>query len=146
MIKECISPQFDGEVPINPFDVDEGVNFNFKIIKKGDYPNYDKSSFQSPSALYENDDSKLEKVVESLYDLTEFKFEKEMKSYDELAVLFNKITGENSVNENQIQKLNDEQGFNDSLDDLVTEEDPVDDSDNELTDISNKFDTYFSDD
>ncbi len=151
MIKACIKPEFDDEMPIDPFDVDEGANFNFKIIKKGEYPNYDKSSFQAPSALYEDDQATLEKVVESLYPIKEFKYESEMKSYDELAVLFHEKTGEGAVNEEVKESANKAAGFDDELDDLVEkveEKAKADEStlDDDVTDFSGKFDNYFGDD
>ena len=151
LIKACIKPEFDGELPIDPFDVDEGADFNFKIIKKGDYPNYDKSSFKDPSALYEDDEPKLEKVVSALYPLKEFKYESEMKTYEELAVLFHEKTGEGEVSEEVKEAANKADGFDDELEDLVVKleekaaKKKVAPLDADATDFSGKFDNYFGD-
>ena len=46
-LKEAISPQFEDEDAINPFDLREGANFKIKIRKVDGYWNYDKSEFDS---------------------------------------------------------------------------------------------------
>ena len=48
MLKEAISPAFEDENPINPFDLrEDGANFKIKIRKVDGYLNYDKSEFDS---------------------------------------------------------------------------------------------------
>ena len=55
-ITEAMNPAFEDETAINPFDLWEGANFRLKIRKVEGYQNYDKSEFESPSALFEDDD------------------------------------------------------------------------------------------
>ena len=50
-ITEAMKPEFEDETPINPFDFWEGANFKLKIRKVDGYWNYDKSEFDSPSAI-----------------------------------------------------------------------------------------------
>ncbi len=56
-----MNPAFEDEKPLNPFDMWAGANFKLKIRKVEGYQNYDKSEFESPSALL-NDDDKLEAI------------------------------------------------------------------------------------
>ena len=78
-----MQPAFDDETPINPFDFWEGANFKLKIRKVDGYWNYDKSEFEAPSALFD-DDKKLESVWGTQYSLAEYTAPTNFKSYDEL--------------------------------------------------------------
>ena len=80
---EAMQPAFKDETPVNPFDFWEGANFKLKIRKVDGYWNYDKSEFESPSALFDDDD-KLEETWKTQYPLSEFTSASNFKSYDEL--------------------------------------------------------------
>ena len=67
-LMEALQPQFEDETPVNPFDFWEGANFKLKIRKVDGYWNYDKSEFDSPSELNE-DDSELDKIWKTEYSL-----------------------------------------------------------------------------
>ena len=54
-IKDMMEPQFEDETPVNVFDFWEGANFRLKIRQIDGYRNYDKSEFDSPTALFEGD-------------------------------------------------------------------------------------------
>lgn len=82
-IKDVAEPQFEDEKPINPFDFWEGANFKLKIRNVEGYRNYDKSEFESPSPLFE-DDSEIERIWGMQHSLTQFLDPKHFKSYDEL--------------------------------------------------------------
>ena len=82
-LMEAMQPQFPDETPINPFDFWEGANFRLKIRKVDGYWNYDKSEFESPTALFDTDD-KIEEVWGKQYPLAEFTAPTNFKSYDEL--------------------------------------------------------------
>ncbi len=81
-IKDVMQPQFEDEDPINPFDFWKGANFKLKIRNVEGYRNYDKSEFESPSVLA--DDDEMEKIWNSQHSLQEFLDPKHFKSYDEL--------------------------------------------------------------
>jgi hypothetical protein len=83
-IRETMEPQFEDEKAVNPFDFWEGANFKLKIRKVEGYQNYDKSEFDSPSALFDGDDGKIEKVWSTQHALSEFVAPTEFKSYDKL--------------------------------------------------------------
>ena len=82
-ITEAMQPAFEDETPVNPFDFWQGANFKLKIRKVDGYWNYDKSEFEAPSALFD-DDEKLEEVWKKQYALKEFTDTTNFKSYDEL--------------------------------------------------------------
>ena len=79
----AMQPEFEDESPINPFDFWEGANFKLKIRKVDGYWNYDKSEFEAPSALFDND-GQIEDVWKKAYPLGEFSAPTNFKSYEEL--------------------------------------------------------------
>ena len=83
-IQDQMKPQFEDETPVNPFDPWKGTNFKLKIRKVEGFTNYDKSEFDSPSALFEGDDAKIESLWNTQYKLQEFVAPSNFKSYDEL--------------------------------------------------------------
>jgi hypothetical protein len=82
-VMEAMQPAFEDETPINPFDLWSGANFKLKLRKVDGYWNYDKSEFESPSALNDDDD-KIEEIYGKVYSLAEFSSPSNFKSYDEL--------------------------------------------------------------
>ena len=82
-IMEAMKPEFADESPINSFDFWAGANFKLKIRRVEGYQNYDKSEFDNASPLFDDDD-KLEKIYNSLYDLSDFTTPDKFKSYDDL--------------------------------------------------------------
>ena len=95
-LSEAMQPAFEDETPINPFDLWEGANFKLKIRKVDGYWNYDKSEFDKPSKLNDNDDE-MEKIWNTQYPLKDFTAPSNFKSYDELktrldAVLTGSVT------------------------------------------------------
>lgn len=93
MLKEAISPAFEDEAPINPFDLrGEGANFKIKIRKVDGYWNYDKSEFDSPSPLFDSEE-KLNDIYSSLSSLNELIAPNQFKSYDELKEKLDRVLG-----------------------------------------------------
>jgi hypothetical protein len=79
----AMQPEFQDETPVNPFDPFVGANFKLKIRKVDGYWNYDKSEFEAPSKLFE-DEAKVEEVCGKAYALSEFSQSTNFKSYEEL--------------------------------------------------------------
>jgi len=79
----AMQPEFEDETPINPFDFWEGANFKLKIRKVDGYWNYDKSEFEAPSAIFDND-GQIEEVWNKAYALNEHTAPTNFKSYEEL--------------------------------------------------------------
>lgn len=82
-LMEAMQPAFEDETPINPFDFWQGANFKLKIRKVDGYWNYDKSEFESASAI-KTSDEELESIYKGEYSLQEFMAPSNFKSYDEL--------------------------------------------------------------
>ena len=82
-IKDMADPQFEDEKPVNVFDFDTGANFKLKIRNVEGYRNYDKSEFESPSPI-SNEDSVIEKFWSQQHSLTAFLDAKNFKSYEDL--------------------------------------------------------------
>jgi len=82
-VTAVMSPEFEDEKAINPFDFWEGANFKLKIRKVDGYWNYDKSEFEATSKLSE-DESKVEEICQKAYALSEFTNASNFKSYEEL--------------------------------------------------------------
>ena len=96
-LSEVMTPQFEDETPMNPFDFWSGANFKLKIRKVDGFWNYDKSEFEAPSALHEGDDAKLEELYGSLHGLTQFLETDNFKSYDDLKTKLNRVLTGSSV-------------------------------------------------
>ena len=102
-INEAMNPAFADEVAINPFDMWKGANFKLKIRKVDGYQNYDKSEFESPSALFDDDD-KLEKIWEQEHSLQELVADKEFKAYDDLKARLDKVLGATDVPKTTVEQ------------------------------------------
>jgi len=92
-VMEAMQPEFEDETPINPFDFWQGANFKLKIVKKDGYWNYDKSEFDSPSPLLEDDDA-LEALWKKEYSLTAVTAPDQFKSYDVLEKRLKYVLGQ----------------------------------------------------
>jgi hypothetical protein len=88
-----MNPQFEDEKAVNPFDFWEGANFKLKIRNVEGYRNYDKSEFESPSAMFDGDDDKIESIWKKSYSLKDLVDPKHFKSYDALKARLDKVLG-----------------------------------------------------
>lgn len=93
-LNDLMNPSFEDEAAVNPFDFWEGANFRLKIRQVEGYANYDKSEFDSPEPLFEDDD-KLKEVYEQLHSLTDFHKPEHFKSYEELKAKLHRVLGIN---------------------------------------------------
>ena len=89
-ITAAMQPEFEDEQAINPFDFWAGANFKLKIRKVDGYWNYDKSEFEAPSKINEDDDY-IEALWKKQYALKEFSAPTNFKSYDALKIKFEKV-------------------------------------------------------
>ena len=94
-INEKMNPQFEDETPTNPFDLWAGANFKLKIRKVEGYRNYDKSEFEDPAPLSDDDDN-MEALWKTQYSLSEMVAPDKFKSYDELKRKLDKVLSESS--------------------------------------------------
>lgn len=91
-IKDAMEPKFEDETPINPFDFWEGANFKLKICKVEGYRNYDRSEFENPTAI-NDDDEEIEKIWKSEHDLKEFTAPDRFKPHAELKKRLDLVLG-----------------------------------------------------
>jgi hypothetical protein len=91
-LNDLMHPEFEDQTPVNPFDFWEGANFRLRIREVEGYRNYDKSDFDAPAALHD-DDKVLEKIWTSQHPLAEILDPKNFKSYEELAAKLQKVLG-----------------------------------------------------
>jgi len=89
----AMHPEYEGDTPVNPFDMWKGANFKLRIRTVAGYPNYDQSSFDNAKALSE-DDSELESIWKSEYSVKEFLDLKNFKSYDDLKKKLTEVLGD----------------------------------------------------
>jgi gp32 DNA binding protein like len=99
MIQDQISPPVDEQGKIigkkkivNIFDMLDGANFELMIREVEGYKNYDKSSFERPSPLSE-DEAELERIFKMQYPLMPEIAPDKFKSYSELQERLNKVLG-----------------------------------------------------
>ena len=90
-VNESMNPEFEDEDAINPFDFWGGANFKLKVRKVAGFINYDKSEFDSPSALLDGDDEKLEELWKKQYSLKEFTDASNFKDYGQLKKRFESV-------------------------------------------------------
>ena len=92
----AMQPEFEDETPINPFDFWAGANFKLKIRKVDGYWNYDKSEFDAPAPLLDDDDA-LEAVWKKEYSLADFTAQSNFKSYDALEKRLKSVLGQKTA-------------------------------------------------
>ena len=91
-IMDVMQPEFEDETPINPFDFWQGANFKLKIVRKDGYWNYDKSEFDNPSPLLD-DDQTLEAIWNKCYSLTAVTAPDQFKDYEALKKRLDMVLG-----------------------------------------------------
>ena len=91
-INDLMNPEFEDETPVIPFDLWEGANFKMKIRKVEGFSNYDKSEFDTPSALLEDDD-KMEEIWKTEHSLKEIVSDDKFKPFEELKEKLDRVLG-----------------------------------------------------
>lgn len=100
-IEAAAKPQFEDDLPFDPFDLWGGKSLKIKIKVKEmpdsrtgktiQVPNYEDSVFGDISELFDGDDDKKKEIYEQTYNLNEFlKF----KPFDALAKRFREVYGD----------------------------------------------------
>lgn len=82
-LQDKMNPSDEDIQKMNPFDMWKGANFRLKITQVSGFHNYDKSEFDAPSPLSE-DDAELERVWKQCYSLKAEIAPDKFKSYGEL--------------------------------------------------------------
>jgi hypothetical protein len=92
LLSESMKPEFEDEVPLNPFDLWKGAPLKLKIRMVEGYWNYDKSSFGEQCQLKANDDE-MEAIWKQGNSLTELVAPEKFKSYTELKTKIEDVLG-----------------------------------------------------
>ena len=106
-IMAAMQPEFEDETPINPFDFWQGANFKLKIRKVDGYWNYDKSEFDSPSALLDDDDA-LEALWKTQHSLAAMTAADQFKTYEQLQTRLDYVLGRKGTPRLQDEEVQDE--------------------------------------
>jgi hypothetical protein len=109
-ILSAMKPEFEGDEVLDPFDLWNGADFKIKVktVKESSgatYPNYDESSFMSPSAL-SDDDEELERIWKQCHSLQEIISPDKFKSEEELQKRLDFVLGTSSP---AVQKQQEEE-------------------------------------
>ena len=94
-LNDAMNPQYPDDEAVNPFDFWAGANFKLKIRNVEGYRNYDKSEFDKPEPLLD-DDSELEVIWKKQHSLQAFLDPSNFKDYDELKAKLMKVLDEDS--------------------------------------------------
>jgi len=92
-INDKINPEFPDEAPCDVFDLWEGANFRLRAHTVNKQRSYDKSTFETPSELFDGDETKLKTAYDSLHKLQDLLKESEFKTTAELQARFNQTIG-----------------------------------------------------
>ena len=90
-LNDALTPPFPDVDPIDPFDAEEGANFRLRIVCKGGFPDYDRSTFDAPSPIGSAD--MLESVLKQRRSLVAIIDPSQFKTYDELKRKFDQMLG-----------------------------------------------------
>lgn len=97
-------PEEYGEDPRDPFGFFDGCVVKLKIKNKDGYRNYDDTTVEPASDLYDGDEEKLMEVLEKMHDLGEFTDPKKFKPYVQLKNRLSQVLGEDAP----VEQDNDE--------------------------------------
>jgi hypothetical protein len=107
-VMAAMQPEFEDETPINPFDFWQGANFKLKIRKVDGYWNYDKSEFDRPGSLLDDDDT-MEAIWKKEYSLNQLIAPTEFKTYEELEKRLKYVLGQKATPRYQNSEENEDE-------------------------------------
>lgn len=91
-LTKMMNPDLDSEEAVNPFDLWKGAHFKLKMTRQSGFPNYDESTFLTPTPLSDDDDA-LEQIWKGEYSLKEIIDSKNFKTYDQLKKRLDEVNG-----------------------------------------------------
>lgn len=135
-ITTAMNPQFEDDKPFDPFDLWTGANFKLKIRKVDGYQNYDLSEFESPAALYDDDDV-LESIWKKEHSLSDIIDPKNFKTFDELKSKLDRVLGVTSSGMTTVERARATAKPEPKKEDDVFSDTGFDESDSDLDYFSN---------
>lgn len=91
-VNDIMHPEFEGDEPVNPFDMWSGANFRLIIKKENGYRSYESSKFESPKAVADSDEE-IEKIWSQTYPLLPEVAPNKFKTYQELEANLRSVIG-----------------------------------------------------
>lgn len=86
-------PEEFGDEPRDPFGFFDGCVLKLKIKNKDGYRNYDDSTVDPATDLFDGDEDKLMELLDKMYDINEFLDPKKFKSYEDMKKRFDQTVG-----------------------------------------------------
>ena len=96
-VSSMANPEFEDESPVDVFNFWDGANFKLKIRKVDGFWNYDKSEFDAPTPLHE-DETAMETAYNAEHGLKQFHESSNFKTYEELKEKMERVLGESRDN------------------------------------------------
>jgi hypothetical protein len=101
-------PEEYGEEPRDPFGFFDGCVVKLKIKNKDGYRNYDDTTVEPATDLYDGDEEKLMDILEKMHDIQEFLDPKLFKSFEDLETRFKQVTGQSAPDVKRESSSSDE--------------------------------------
>lgn len=130
-IMALLKPEFEGDPEVDVFDLWKGCNFRLRVKNVAGYPNYDDSSFESQTAL-SDDDSQLEKIWNSEHSLQELVAENKFKTESELKRRLNMVLGVGGKTSSESVSQEDEEDILQELENAYSKNSSESDDDDPL--------------
>lgn len=96
-IQNALKPEFATIKSLDPFNPYTGANFQLRIklvkVDNKPMPNYDASTFDSPSALFDGDDKKIDALAKQLHDIQSIVSPDKFKTYSQLQARLLEVLG-----------------------------------------------------
>ncbi len=88
--------ELDSDDKFNPFDLWDGANFRLRVSIVDEYPNYDKSKFESPSPVADSDEA-IEKIWKAEHSLAFLTDPTTFKTFEELQARLSDVLGNDAT-------------------------------------------------
>jgi len=101
LIEACSKPEFDTDVPFDPFDMWDGADLNLNLVyekkkigeKEALVPNFDNVKWARNAPLLGGNEAEMERIWKEEHSIAEFYNRKHFKTFDELKARFDKVMG-----------------------------------------------------
>lgn len=91
-INEAMNPPFPDMKPFVPFDFWRGANFKLRMRNVDGYRSYDKSEFETPGPMFE-DDEKMKEIWTKEYSLAEIISPEKFNTFDKIKTRLDTVLG-----------------------------------------------------
>lgn len=96
-ITDVLNPTFEDDEPCDVFNPYTGADFRLKVCKVEKQTNYNKSSFDKPSVICDEDEEKMVEVLNNIHWLGEFITPDKFKTFGELQKRLDFVLGKSTT-------------------------------------------------